>query len=108
MSVLLCRDSRHFYSAVSASEDFFDFALYKCSHYITLHYMYLLYLLYCNCSFVLVFKYLCSAFVANKRSQNALSSPLWCLGDTSWTRQGEHPDPSSSADFGGTESVTFC
>jgi len=27
VSVLLCRDSRHFYSAVSASEDFFDFAL---------------------------------------------------------------------------------
>jgi len=31
------RDSRHSYSAVSASEDFFDFALYKSSHYITLH-----------------------------------------------------------------------
>ena len=36
--VLLCRDSKHFFSAVSASEDFLDFALYKCSHYITLHY----------------------------------------------------------------------
>jgi len=39
-NILLCRNSRHFYSAVSASEDFFfDFALYKCSHYITLHYI---------------------------------------------------------------------
>ena len=31
--------SLHLASASSASEDFLDFALYKCSHYITLHYI---------------------------------------------------------------------
>jgi len=38
VSVLLCRDSRHFYSAVSASEDFFSILRYINVH-ITLHYI---------------------------------------------------------------------
>ena len=41
MSVLLCRDSRHSYSAVSASEDFFSILRYINVH-ITLHYITLL------------------------------------------------------------------
>ena len=39
MSVLLCRDSRHFYSAVSASEDFLCSILRYINVHITLHYI---------------------------------------------------------------------